>query len=193
VFYHRDKNKNLRKQVEHLTHATFVPYKDFADLQKQLNTYSGYQTILIANEEDIPALESYILKKKEQTYMIKLNPSDDHQENPKIRKNLLLSAYSEDEVATFLIDKLGEHMEGSDRNPAKPREGKNYALKYQPTSFGTSPRFPNQTDYVPLKNDPLYSTRGVKSVSRESNVYKSETIRRELSPRVVVNSPYYNR
>lgn len=74
VFYNQERNKNLLKKVENLTHITLVPYKDFADLQKKFNTYGGYQIILIANDKDIPEFEEYILKKKEQTYMIKLNP-----------------------------------------------------------------------------------------------------------------------
>jgi hypothetical protein len=77
--------------------------------KRKFNSYSGYQVVLIANDQDIPQFEDFILKKKEQTYIIKLNPPDEHRENPKIRKNLLLSAYTDKEVADFLIDKFGEH------------------------------------------------------------------------------------
>lgn len=109
VFYKEDKNKDLIKKIENLNHITFVKYKDLNDAQKKFNSYSGYQVVLIANDQDIPQFEDFILKKKETTYIIKLNPPDEHRENPKIRKNLLLSAYTDKEVADFLIDKFGEH------------------------------------------------------------------------------------
>lgn len=74
-----------------------MPYKDFIELQKKFNTYGGYPVMLISNDQDVPMFEDYVLKKKDQTYLIKLNPPEDHRENPKIKKNhLLLSAYSEE-------------------------------------------------------------------------------------------------
>ena len=115
MFYKEDKNKDLIKKIENLNHITFVAYKDLSDAQKKFNSYSGYQVVLIANDQDIPQFEDYILKKKETTYIIKMNPPDDHRENPKIKKNLLLSAYSDKEVADYLIEKFGEHA-SIDRN-----------------------------------------------------------------------------
>ena len=103
----------------------------------------------------------------------------------------MLSALSEDEIANFLIEKFGDYGL-NEKNLAKPKEGKSYAPRYQPNTFGTTPRFPSQKDYVPYKNDPIYSSRGIKSVSRDSKVLKSDAITRELSPRIT-SSPYYNR
>jgi hypothetical protein len=36
-------------------HITLVPYKDYTDAQKKFNSYSGYQAVIIANDNDIPA------------------------------------------------------------------------------------------------------------------------------------------
>lgn len=47
-------------------------------MQKKFNTYGGYPVMLIANDKDIPLFEDYVIKKKDQTYLIKLNPPEDH-------------------------------------------------------------------------------------------------------------------
>lgn len=64
------------------------------DAQKKFDLYNGYQQVVIANDKDVPEFEDFILKKKDQAYIIKINPPDDYKENPKIKKNILLSAYS---------------------------------------------------------------------------------------------------
>ena len=64
VFYKEERNKGLLKKVANLGHITFVPYKDVAEAQKKFNSYGGYQIILIANDDDIPPFEDYVLKKK---------------------------------------------------------------------------------------------------------------------------------
>lgn len=60
-----------------------------------------------------------------------------------------------------------------------------------PNTFGTTPRFPNQHDYVPYKNDVAYSSRG-KSISRDSKVLRTEGSQKSLASKNNI-SPYYNR
>lgn len=43
----------ISKLSEYLNNITFVPYKEPLDLQKKVNAYQGYQSILIANGPDI--------------------------------------------------------------------------------------------------------------------------------------------
>ena len=64
VFYKEPENDGIMKKISNLNHITFVKYKDVADAQKKFNSHSGYQSVLIANGQDIPQFEDYIMKKK---------------------------------------------------------------------------------------------------------------------------------
>lgn len=76
IFLKQNMNEGLANKLAHL-HLTLVKYQDFSDAQKKFNSYSGHQLVLIANDNDIPLFEDYIQKKKEQTYVIRLNPPKD--------------------------------------------------------------------------------------------------------------------
>ena len=47
-----------------LNNITFISYKNLIDIQKKLNNYGAYQSILIANNQDIYEIEDYVAKKK---------------------------------------------------------------------------------------------------------------------------------
>ena len=57
-----------------LNNITFISYKNFIDIQKKLNNYGAYQSILIVNNQDIYEVEDYVAKKKEQIYIIRFDP-----------------------------------------------------------------------------------------------------------------------
>ena len=54
----------ISKLSENLNNITFISYKQPADIQKKVNIYQGYQSILIANGNDVPEIEDYVSKKK---------------------------------------------------------------------------------------------------------------------------------
>ena len=67
VFYKEPENSAIASHMnETINNITFISYREMMDLQKKINIYQGYQSILIANNNDIPGLEDYISKKKEQ-------------------------------------------------------------------------------------------------------------------------------
>ena len=129
---------------------------------------------------EIPRYEDYVLKKKEQTYIIKLNPPEDLRDNPKVKKNILLSTYSSEELSNFLIRRFEKNSSYNDygqstyyHSQQKMPEGKRYLQRYQPSAFGTTPRFSSPSNnFVPLKNDPVFSKRMLKNSSRSSKMLR---------------------
>ena len=144
--------------------------------------------------------EDYVLKKKDQTYIIKLNPPEDLRDNPKVKKNILLSTYSNEELSNFLVRRFEKNSSYAGQSEyfssqQKIPEGKRYIQKYQPSAFGTTPRFQNPSNtFVPLKNDPSFSKRMLKSSSRSSKMLRGgDTQLRSLDSRDNQYSSYYHR
>jgi hypothetical protein len=54
IFYKDPENTQIKNKLsDALTNISFIPYKDLPDIQKKLSNYGGYQSILIANNQDI--------------------------------------------------------------------------------------------------------------------------------------------
>lgn len=123
-----------------------------------------------------------------------MNPSDDLRDNPKVKKNILMSAYSDEELFNFLINRFEKNSKDLGYpSQEKLPEGKRYTQKYQPSAFGTTPRFSSPSNnFVPLKNDPNFSKRMVKSSSRSSKMLRgSETQLRSIDSRANDYSTYF--
>jgi hypothetical protein len=66
-------------------------------------------------------------------------------------------------------------------------EGKKYVQKYEPNTFGTTPRFPG--DFVPPKSkESTYSRRYLKSTTKTSKILRDNL--RSVDSRAMENSYY---
>lgn len=162
-----------------------------ADFKRLVGAYNNYSSILIANGADIPELEDFVSKKKEMIYVIRFNPPADLRDNPKVKK--LFSTYKRDDLERFIFDEFQKYsltmldtLE-SRLKATKNVEGKRYIQKYEPNTFGTTPRFPG--DFVPPKSkESTYSRKYMKSTSRSKLSSRLEA----LSPKSPRNLDYFN-
>lgn len=54
IFYKDPENLQIKNRLsDTLTNITFISYKNLTEIQKKLSNYGGYQSILIANNQDI--------------------------------------------------------------------------------------------------------------------------------------------
>lgn len=53
--------------------VSFIPYKNVLGLKNLLPKYNSYSSIVIANGEDIPEIEDFISKRKENVFVIRFN------------------------------------------------------------------------------------------------------------------------
>ena len=156
VFYKDPDNMQIKNRLsDTLNNITFISYKNFIDIQKKLNNYGAYQSILIVNNQDIYEVEDYVAKKKEQIYIIRFDPPREISANPKVK--LLFTATSEDDLYNYLFTEFQRNNLSSERTLTSRLytkknipEGKKYVQKYEPNTFGTTPRFPG--DFVPPKS-----------------------------------------
>jgi hypothetical protein len=172
LFYKDPDNSHIKAKLgENFTNLSFVSYKSVADFKRLIDTYNNHSSILIANGNDIPDLEDIVSKKKELIYVIRFNPPADLRDNPRVKK--LLSTYKKDDLEKFIRDEFQKYslalpyddMGMKYKSSTKNVEGKKYTQKYEPNTFGTTPRFAR--DFVPPKSkESTYSRRYMKSTSR---------------------------
>jgi hypothetical protein len=89
-------------------------------------------------------------------YIIRFNPPSSLRDNQKTKK--LFSTYSKDDLEEFIYNEFlkNNHNFASEKSlEAKYKsqnniEGKRYIQKYEPNTFGTTPRFTG--DFVPPKS-----------------------------------------
>ena len=53
--------------------VSFIPYKNVLGLKNLLPKYNSYSSIVIANGEEIPEIEDFISKRKENVFVIRFN------------------------------------------------------------------------------------------------------------------------
>jgi hypothetical protein len=191
LFYKEPENAHVKARLsDTFASINFIPYKSVADFKRLVGTYNNYSSILIANGADIPELEDFVSKKKEMIYVIRFNPPADLRDNPKVKK--LFSTYKRDDLERFIFDEFQKYSFNLLNDPlesrlkaAKNAEGKRYIQKYEPNTFGTTPRFPG--DFVPPKSkESTYSRMYMKSTSNRSKLSRLEA----LSPKSPRNINY---
>lgn len=119
--------------------------------------------------------------------MIRYNPAKELKENPKIK--LLLSTSSEQDISTYLLSEFHRNSLASERTITSRMnlnrnipETKKYVQKYEPNTFGTTPRFAQ--DFVPPKSkESTYSKRYLKSGSKSSKILGHNM--RSIDPRSI--------
>lgn len=159
-----------------------------------MGEYNNYTSILIANGDEIAEIEDYVSKKKEMIYIIRFNPPTGLRENHKVKRLFVtsnkedLENYLSQEFEKYDITLSYDRSLDSKFKSNKNVEGKRYIQKYEPNTFGTTPRFPS--DFVPPKSkESTYSRKYMKSTSRSKMLRHDEMI---SSPKSKVrNNDYF--
>lgn len=76
--------------------VSFIPYKNVLGLKNLLPKYNSYSSIVIANGEDIPEIEDFISKRKENVFVIRFNAPEDCRDIPRVKK--LFSTYKKSDL-----------------------------------------------------------------------------------------------
>lgn len=124
-------------------------------------------------------------------YVVWFNPPTDMRDNGRVK--MLCSTFRKEDLEKYLFEYLQKYSLTYDNgldskfksSSTKNVEGKRYIQKYEPNTFGTTPRFPG--DFVPPKSkESTYSRKYLKSMSRSKLTSRLEA----LSPKTPRNLDY---